>query len=51
VIQLSGSFGSAGISQGGTAFSAHVGGFLAGVALIFLLGTRPVYSRREDLRW
>jgi membrane associated rhomboid family serine protease len=51
VIQLSGSFGSAGISQGGTAFAAHVGGFVAGIALIFLLGSRPIYSRREDLHW
>ncbi|MGP8242999.1 MAG: rhomboid family intramembrane serine protease [Bryobacteraceae bacterium] len=54
VIQLAGGFESAAASQygqGGTAFAAHVGGFVVGIALIFLLGTRPIYSRREDLRW
>ncbi|MGB7762652.1 MAG: rhomboid family intramembrane serine protease [Bryobacteraceae bacterium] len=36
---------------GGTAFLAHVGGFIAGMVLIFLLGTRRPYSRRRDLSW
>jgi membrane associated rhomboid family serine protease len=36
---------------GGVAFFAHVGGFVAGAVLINLLGTRPAYSRRRDLRW
>jgi len=36
---------------GGTAFFAHVGGFLAGMVLIFLLGTRQRYYRRRDLSW
>jgi len=36
---------------GGTAFFAHVGGFIAGILLIFMLGTRPIYSRRRDLYW
>jgi membrane associated rhomboid family serine protease len=38
-------------AQGGTAFFAHVGGFLAGIALIFLLGTHEPYQRRKDLSW
>ncbi len=36
---------------GGVAFFAHVGGFVAGAALINLLGPRPMYYRRRDLRW
>jgi membrane associated rhomboid family serine protease len=54
VIQLFsgvGSIGTAQVSQGGTAFFAHVGGFLAGMALVNLLGTRQRYSRRRDLYW
>ena len=38
-------------TQGGTAFFAHVGGFVCGIALIHLLGTRQRYWRRRDLSW
>ena len=38
-------------SQGGTAFFAHVGGFLAGILLVSLLGTRQRYWKRRDLSW
>jgi membrane associated rhomboid family serine protease len=38
-------------AQGGTAFMAHVGGFLAGILLIHLMGTRQPYWRRRDLSW
>ena len=38
-------------AQGGTAFFAHVGGFVAGIGLIYLLGARERYSRRKDLYW
>ena len=38
-------------SQGGTAFFAHVGGFLVGILLINLMGTRQRYWRRRDLSW
>jgi membrane associated rhomboid family serine protease len=38
-------------AQGGTAFFAHVGGFLTGIALIHLMGTRQRYWRRRDLSW
>jgi len=46
-----GSIGYTQASQGGTAFFAHVGGFLAGIALVNLLGTRERYWRRRDLSW
>jgi membrane associated rhomboid family serine protease len=36
---------------GGTAYLAHVGGFLAGIALIYAMGARQPYSRRRDLYW
>jgi len=38
-------------AQGGTAFFAHVGGFVTGIALIHTLGTRQRYWRRRDLSW
>lgn len=38
-------------NRGGTAFFAHVGGFVAGMVLIRLLKTRPRYQRRADLTW
>jgi membrane associated rhomboid family serine protease len=39
------------ISQGGVAWFAHVGGFLAGIILVSILPTRPRYGRRPDLMW
>ena len=38
-------------SQGGVAFFAHVGGFVAGMILIGVMGTRERYGRRRDLNW
>jgi membrane associated rhomboid family serine protease len=46
-----GSIGYSTASEGGTAFFAHVGGFLAGIVLINLLGTKQRYSQRSDLQW
>jgi membrane associated rhomboid family serine protease len=37
--------------RGGTAFFAHIGGFIAGIALIFLFKTRDRHRRRRDLLW
>jgi membrane associated rhomboid family serine protease len=37
--------------QGGTAFFAHIGGFVAGLASINLMGPRERYWRRRDLTW
>jgi membrane associated rhomboid family serine protease len=51
-LQLFGGFGSITESaQGGTAFFAHVGGFVAGLILINVMGTRERYWRRRDLYW
>lgn len=38
-------------AQGGTAFFAHVGGFVAGMILVNLLAKRQRYHRRQDLYW
>jgi membrane associated rhomboid family serine protease len=46
-----GSIGSTQASQGGTAFFAHIGGFVAGIVLVNLMGARERYSRRRDLYW
>jgi membrane associated rhomboid family serine protease len=46
-----GSLGETQASQGGTAFFAHVGGFIAGIVLVNVLGTRERYYRRRDLYW
>ena len=51
-LQLFGGFGSiTESSQGGTAFFAHVGGFVVGIVLIKLMGTHKRYWRRRDLSW
>ena len=46
-----GSIGYSHASQGGVAFFAHVGGFVAGALLIYTMPTRQRYSRRRDLSW
>ncbi len=46
-----GSIGYSHVSQGGVAWFAHVGGFLAGMALIFVLRPQERYRRRPELRW
>ena len=46
-----GSIGTSTANQGGVAFFAHIGGFVAGSALIYLMGTRERYSRRRDVSW
>jgi len=38
-------------SQGGTAYLAHVGGFIAGIILVKTMGARERYSQRRDLYW
>src|SRR5215469_413899 len=42
---------SAQVAQGGTAFFAHVGGFLSGMLFVNLLGAAQPYRRRRDLYW
>jgi len=46
-----GNIGYSHLSQGGVAWFAHIGGFIAGMILIKLLSTRRPYSRRQDLYW
>jgi membrane associated rhomboid family serine protease len=46
-----GSVGYSQVSRGGVAWFAHVGGFVAGVVFVYLLGTRERYRYRSDLRW
>ena len=51
-LQFFGGVGSmAEASQGGTAFFAHVGGFVAGIVLVNIMGARQPYWRRRDLQW
>jgi membrane associated rhomboid family serine protease len=46
-----GSIGYSQVSGGGVAWFAHIGGFIAGLALIWLLPTRERFSARSDLHW
>jgi membrane associated rhomboid family serine protease len=46
-----GSIGYSTASQGGTAFFAHIGGFLTGIAMVNLMGARERYYQRRDLYW
>ena len=54
VLQIFSGFGSAGtsnVSQGGVAWFAHIGGFLAGMLLIKIMGTKERYSNRPEYHW
>lgn len=46
-----GTIGQSHLNQGGVAWFAHVGGFLAGIVLIYLLRPQAKYRGRQDLRW
>jgi membrane associated rhomboid family serine protease len=50
-----GSVGYTNVSQGGTAWFAHIGGFLAGMILVKLMAAdgnyARRYTRRRDLSW
>ena len=46
-----GSIGYSQAGQGGVAFFAHIGGFIAGMILVSIMGPREQYSRRRDLQW
>jgi membrane associated rhomboid family serine protease len=46
-----GSIGYSHVSEGGTAWFAHVGGFIAGIVLVNLLGARQRFTSRRDLSW
>lgn len=46
-----GSIATTQISGGGTAWFAHIGGFLAGMFLVSVMGTRNRYVRHVEDRW
>lgn len=46
-----GSIGYSNVSKGGVAWFAHIGGFIAGMVLVFLFATRERFSHRRDLQW
>jgi membrane associated rhomboid family serine protease len=47
-----GSIGYSSVNQGaGVAWFAHVGGFLAGMGLVYMMGTRQRFRNRGDLYW
>jgi membrane associated rhomboid family serine protease len=51
-LQLFSGFGSiARTSQGGTAFFAHIAGFVAGIVLVKVMGASGQYNRRRDRYW
>jgi membrane associated rhomboid family serine protease len=52
--QLLGGYGSlttTQVSSGGTAWFAHIGGFLAGMLLVTIMGTRNRYVQRRENVW
>ena len=54
LVQLFSGFGSLAASStqhGGTAWFAHIGGFVAGILLIRLLPTRPNWRVRQESKW
>jgi hypothetical protein len=46
-----GELGRAGVHEGGVAWWAHIGGFVAGAVLIKAMRTRERYRRHFELRW
>jgi membrane associated rhomboid family serine protease len=46
-----GSIGYSNVSGGGVAWFAHIGGFIAGAILIFIMRTRQRFESRKDLQW
>ena len=46
-----GSIGYSSISEGGTAWFAHIGGFIAGMLLVGIMGTKSRYLRGRQYRW
>lgn len=54
VVQIFSGFGNlafAGADAGGTAWFAHIGGFLTGILLVFSLPRRPRWRIRQEYRW
>ncbi|HEY3823388.1 MAG TPA: rhomboid family intramembrane serine protease [Bryobacteraceae bacterium] len=39
------------VMNGGVAYAAHIGGFVTGMILVYLMGTRTRYFPRRDIYW
>lgn len=48
---IGGAFSGPSYAGGGVAWFAHVGGFVAGMVLIKIIGTRDRFLQRADLQW
>ena len=46
-----GSVGYSNVSRGGVAWFAHIGGFIFGIILVYLLGSGERFRHRRDLSW
>jgi membrane associated rhomboid family serine protease len=46
-----GSIGYSNVSSGGVAWFAHIGGFVVGIILIYVLRTHQRFESRKDLHW
>lgn len=46
-----GSIGYSNVTKGGVAWFAHIGGFLAGMLLVYLLGSKERFRNRRDYSW
>ncbi len=46
-----GTVGYSNVSRGGVAWFAHIGGFIAGILLVYLLGARERFRNRRDFSW
>lgn len=51
LLNVFGTIGYSHLTEGGVAYYAHIGGFLAGIALVNLLGAQNRYVRRRDIYW
>jgi membrane associated rhomboid family serine protease len=51
VFNGAGSIGYSNVSEGGTAWFAHIGGFIAGMILVTVMGTQSRYVRGRQYRW
>lgn len=54
LIQLSSGYGAIAhttVTDSGVAWFAHIGGFIAGMVLVKMMGTRDRYYRRRDIYW
>lgn len=54
LIQLSSGYGAIAhthVTDAGVAWFAHIGGFVAGMVLVKVMGTRDRYYRRRDIYW